>query len=54
MPRKIYYDQSKHRYVRSNSYYGSFWWSSYRKPVPVAPSWRIENKKPSLIHKGKK
>lgn len=59
MPRKIYHDQMRHRYVRSNSYYGGLWFlppfeGKGASKVPYAPSWRKDFKYAPLIKNGGK
>lgn len=53
MPRKIYHDQMRHRYVRSNSFYGCLWFLEGDK-TPYAPSWRRGWKYAPLIKNGGK
>lgn len=55
MPRKIYYEHRKHRYVRTNSYAQMGWWDEGRinGKVPRAFGWRNPRMKP-LLHRGKK
>ena len=56
MPRKIYYEHRKHRYVRTNSYAQTLWIDErdYKDRVPHSPNWRTRWEHKPLLNRGKK